>query len=911
MTDFNNSRRDFLKLMTTTAILPSIPVIASTGEKKSMTRTERAENTSDQITAEKNSGDGWYDGPPSPLFNPISIKGNKAFSKLTDSLVSERMISAVGEAPVGPGTAWGVPFDIAETITLLKDKPVLIPVESFTAKWLVFLHTSDRIDQSLNKDGLYDTPFKGVGYLNEHVADYIIVYKDNNEERVPVKQRHQIGMVQQQWGENCLQAVAHHKPAPVRQHHEQTTRNWGSSQTQVDTFDRGEWINWLWAWENPHPQKKIVGFRFEPKNKMAIVLSAITAGRINSNPLCWLSRQKALFLLPEGIDFDATLSDDGLLSQIQLDMGQVISATRRFIYPNNKWAKTYNNMVPDISDSEILIEYAAHPEAIFHLEDGTKLPLSDVKNNTTPDQLRPIKPALQNVRIRVLEKENSKPVPAKLHVHGESGEYLAPVNRHRVPNTAWFEDYSVDFAHRGIHICTYIPGETLIKLPVGKVYLEISKGFEIKPVRKVVSVTPETKEITIEIEKVLPWRDKGWVTADTHVHFLSPNSALLEGSAEGVNIINLLASQWGELMTNVGDFDGETTLGSKESGGDGEYLVRVGTENRQHVLGHISLLGYNGDMILPMTTGGSDESAIGDPIEVLLTEWAKQCKKQDGVVILPHFPNPRVENAAAIVSGNVDGIEITSWSSLYGGIDPYSLTDWYRYLNCGYFVAAVGGTDKMGANTAVGTVRTYAKLNENREFTYNEWKNAVRNGQTFVTYGPLLNFIVDGKTMGDRIEMSPNGGILDVSWSVASVTVPISRVELIVNGEIRESQSVSSEKGEGNWSVKVEKSSWLALLVRGHYKDKPEIIAAHSSPVMVEVKGSKMYSEVDALTILDQIEGSLAYLDTIGTKADDVSYKRMRLLLESTHRKVHNQMHQMGYFHKHSPLSDHQEHHQA
>ncbi len=398
-------------------------------------------------------------------------------------------------------------------------------------------------------------------------------------------------MFQQQCGENCIQAVAHHKPAPVRQHHEQTTGGWGGSQTRTNSADRGAWINWLWAWENLHPQKKIIGFRFEPKNKVAIVLSAITAGRINSNPLRWLSRQKLLFLLPEGTDFDATLSDDGLLSQIQLDLGQVISATPRTIYPNNKWEKTYNNMVPEISDKEILIEYTAHPEATFHLADGSKLPVSGVQKNSIRNQLRPITPALQNVKIRVLEKGNTKPIPVKLHIHGEADEYLVPINRHRIPNNAWFEDYSVDFVHRGSHSCTYIPGETWIKLPVGKVYLEVSKGFEIKPVRKVVSITQETKEITIEIEKVLPWRDKGWVTADTHVHFLSPNSAQLEGSAEGVNIINLLASQWGELMTNVGDFDGKTTFGSKESGCDGEYLVRVGTENRQHVLGHISLLG--------------------------------------------------------------------------------------------------------------------------------------------------------------------------------------------------------------------------------------------------------------------------------------------------------------------------------
>ena len=305
-------------------------------------------------------------------------------------------------------------------------------------------------------------------------------------------------------------------------------------------------------------------------------------------------------------------------------------------------------------------------------------------------------------------------MPVKLHLHGEAGEYLAPVDRHRILNPHWFEDYSVDFAHRPpgearIHESTYISGETTVDLPLGKVYVEVSKGFEIRPVRAVFPITPDTEEITVELEKVLPWREKGWVTGDTHVHFLSPMSALLEGSAEGVNLVNLLASQWGELMTNVGDFDGKTTWGSREAGGDGEYLVRVGTENRQHVLGHISLLGYGGPIIAPMTTGGPDESALGDPIEILLTEWARQCKKQGGLVVLPHFPNPRAEHAASVVHGVIDAVELgTSWGNLYGGIDPYSLSDWYRYLNCGYRLAAVGGTDKMSASMQLGAVRTYA-----------------------------------------------------------------------------------------------------------------------------------------------------------------------------------------------------------
>ena len=60
-----------------------------------------------------------------------------------------------------------------------------------------------------------------------------------------------------------------------------------------------------------------------------------------------------------------------------------------------------------------------------------------------------------------------------------------------------------------------------------------------------IEVGADTEEVVIELDKVLPWRERGWVTADTHVHFLSPGTAMLEGAGEGVNVVNLLASPVG------------------------------------------------------------------------------------------------------------------------------------------------------------------------------------------------------------------------------------------------------------------------------------------------------------------------------------------------------------------------------
>jgi hypothetical protein len=920
------------------------------------------------------------DGPGSSLFTPLSFRGETVrLAELAKRGISEEMAKVVAHAPSGHGVGWGIPLSVGDVV-VIANRPVSVGWRPVTARWLVFMHTSDLRQTEPNADG-FISPMRGQGQLAEHAADYVIVYEDGTEERVPVRRRHEIGAFQRRWGENCFQAVAHRKQRPVRASHEQLRQGWGNTQTRVDPADDGPWVNWLWAWENPHPERPVAGVRFEPISGV-VVVSAVSAGNVSAQPLRWLRRRKACLRLPAGGAFRPNLDENGLLEQIQLDMGQVISATPRLLYPNKEWGETYNNQLPTRSQREVLVEYTAHPDACFHVvaqdeldahliehvreeysleidmqtaeevrgqvaatdEDAVTvqgrnltagqpeeakvgvaevrealnraplsrrqtIPLAQVEGKRSDVPLQLVPPSTHRVVIRVLECGTGKLVAVKLHLHGEWGEYLAPTDRHRIPNPAWFEDYSVDFAHQGIHACTYIPGETIVDLPLGRVYLEVSKGFEIRPLRKAVQVTPDTDEIVVEIDRVLPWRERGWVTADTHVHFLSPMSALLEGAGEGVNVVNLLASQWGELMTNVGDFDGQTTWGSKEAGGDGEYLVRVGTENRQHVLGHISLLGYGGRIIAPMTTGGPSESAIGDPIEILLTEWARQCHKQGGLVVLPHFPNPRAEHAASIVHGDIDALEMTAWGDLYSGIDPYSLSDWYRYLNCGYLVAAVGGTDKMSATTAVGTVRTYARIKSGQAFTYGNWMEAIKRAETFVSYGPLLDFAVDGRPMGSKIQMTANGGTVDVTWQVASVTVPMSRVDLVVNGEIRESVSVAPDRASGHWSVKVEKSSWLALLVRGHYADRPEMIAAHSSPVMVELAGSVFLPAADAVTILEQIEGALAYLDTVGTRADDVAYKRMRMVLVAAHRSLHNRMHQQGYYHDHTPVDDHPEHH--
>lgn len=851
------------------------------------------------------------DGPVSSLFMPLDIAGNIDLDMLTSSHVSPDMVTMVKYAHNGNSVAWGIPFRVDKAL-LIRDEALTIDIPPSQAPWFIFLHTSDTRPDKLNEHG-FISPMRGAGKLGEHAADYVLHYEDGTSTRAAIRRRYEIGSFEFRWGENCAQAVPAMKPRPIRpRSQEAMSITWGRGQKRVVTGrsnpGRRPWTNYLWAFENPYPEKTVTRLGFEPHHGTVLV-SAVSLGHTQSSPLRWQTRQKAVIDLPENILEEYEFNEHDLLDHVQLDLGQVISVMPRLHYPNEIWSETRQNLQPVRSQEEAIVEFTAHSDAQLHISTGENIPISQLANESgSVPGIRPVRPASHRVKLRIIESGSSVPVPAKLHIHGTDGEYLSPLDRHRLPNPAWFEDYSTDLVH-GDHICVYIPGEISVDLPLGEIFLEVTKGFEIAPLRKTIEVTGDTDEITIELDRVLHWRDRGWVTADTHVHFLSPGTAMLEGAAEDVNVINLLASQWGELMTNVGDFDGKSTFGTREAGGDGEHLVRVGTENRQHVLGHISLIGYRGNMISPLCTGGPDESALGDPVAVLLSEWAQQCRDQGGLVVLPHFPDPRLENAAALVLDRVDAVEMCSQDDFYRGIDPYSLSDWYRYLNNGYLVPAVGGTDKMGTTWAVGTIRTYAWLADNTPFTYDAWMEAIRKARTFVSYGPLLEFNVAGQPVGGRVNLSSSGGTVDVTWSVASVTVPMTHVELIVNGEIREIKAVKPDEDSGHWSVPLDRSAWIALLVRAKYEDKPEMIAAHSTPVMVEVDGSEFFAAADALTILEQIEGALAYIDTIGTRAETKRATEMRLLLQGAYRRLHNRMHDMGFDHPHAHTTDHLEHH--
>ena len=187
------------------------------------------------------------------------------------------------------------------------------------------------------------------------------------------------------------------------------------------------------------------------------------------------------------------------------------------------------------------------------------------------------------------------------------------------------------------------------------------------------------------------------------MHFISPQTAWLQGQAEGLNLVNLLASQWGDLYTNVGDLSGGLSGVSRE-----DTLVWVGTENRQHLLGHMSLLGVRGAPVFPMTTGRARRRATSaTPPGRRSPSGRTRPAARTGLVVIPHFPNPYCEVAADIVQGKIDAVEINMQRLL-----PRRSASGTATSTAATASPPSAGTDKMGAWMPVGAIRTYARLSE-------------------------------------------------------------------------------------------------------------------------------------------------------------------------------------------------------
>src|SRR5207244_8048883 len=124
---------------------------------------------------------------------------------------------------------------------------------------------------------------------------------------------------------------------------------------------------------------------------------------------------------------------------------------------------------------------------------------------------------------QVVDGATQKPTPVRLAFRSREGRYIPPYGHRTEINDGWFQDYGADVKLMDTSFA-YVDGAFQVELPVGEVYVEMTKGFEYKAVSRRLKIERRQRELKLEIGRMSDLRSQGWVSADTHVHFLSPTT---------------------------------------------------------------------------------------------------------------------------------------------------------------------------------------------------------------------------------------------------------------------------------------------------------------------------------------------------------------------------------------------------
>jgi hypothetical protein len=823
----------------------------------------------------------------------------------------EKTAWGVARLPGGQQRFWGVPFSVGDAEPegpgLLvvgaagSTAAVRVPLAR-TASYVVLAHVCDARAGTSVAGQTSDYPNPVVTAPGEHLADYVIEYADGGEHRVAVRRRFEVNQVvtRMQSGFMCR---PHQGLTPLPMRGPYPAGSWGRYQTGVSiepvgrphaprddlrsrTHPSPSWS--IYALPNPDPDRPLRALRLEPTGAAAIGIGAVTTFAGAHHPLRHERLESLRVTLPREADRAAAAEGAAI------DLGVI---ARRYEVPGfdpDAWLDAPvkgRGEAPDAPETSLVLDVAGSRDATLRVL-GADVSLGDVLDggaaSSADRQVRVelLTPGRAWLSCTVVDAATGRPTPARVHFRSPDGRYFPPYGHRHEVNDNWFEDYGAD-VKLGDTPYAYVDGAFRAELPVGDVFVEASKGFEYEPLRARVRVEPGQTELVLELQRGTDLRRQGWITADTHVHFISPDTARLEAQAEGLNVINLLAAQWGDLFTNVGDITGARAGASRD-----DCVVWVGTENRQHFLGHISMLGVRGEPVFPMSTSGPTEGYLGDTTVRAMSEWADECRSKGGLVVVPHFPYPHSEIIAEVVRGRVDGVEF--WDFWTPTMDTFAFHELYRLLNCGYRVAVVGGTDKMSAGMPVGNVRTYAYTGDD-ELSFDAWARAVRAGRTYTTSGPLVRFSVEGSQPGDELTLPAGGGTLHVEAEVTSLTGPVNRLEVVLNGTVvaQEESKQGARSLTLSAPVRVEGSGWLAARCVSEsraWSVWPQHIAAHTSAVYVKAAGSELFDNPTAEYLVTTMEGGIAWLDTLATRDTPERQAAIRRVFEEAIEQVRAKM---------------------
>jgi TolB protein len=462
------------------------------------------------------------------------------------------------------------------------------------------------------------------------------------------------------------------------------------------------------------------------------------------------------------------------------------------------------------------------------------------------------------IQLRVVDVSGND-LPARVSVTDEKGRFLAP-------DSAWIHaDDGFDRSERPFEAHYFHLNEMAnLVVPAGKLKIDAAKGFEYKPVVQTVEVRPgDSKRVEI---KLMPLgnglRDaKNWISADLHVHmnyggaYQDTSDRLSEqAKAEGLRVVSNLIVNKEQRFPDIASV-GE----NQETFAPGSVAIVSGQEFHTSYWGHRGLVGLRGSLLLPGYAGYPNTAA--GSLYPMNADVYDMAHLQGALVGAVHpfdaepnpFANPpgRItdELPVDVALGKLDYMEIVGFSD-----HRSTAAVWYRLLNLGFRLPAGGGTDATADYAApirghVGMDRVYVWVPELPPTT-SSWKEGLKQGRTFATNGPLIEFTLGGKRVGDELKFDGAQTAVPFTAKLRSI-VPVDHFEVVCNGRVVETLKLAGvrDSADVTGTLPLNESGWCLLRASSDNAEYPVLdnyVYATTSPVYVTIGGNAPRSPEDA-----------------------------------------------------------------
>jgi hypothetical protein len=394
----------------------------------------------------------------------------------------------------------------------------------------------------------------------------------------------------------------------------------------------------------------------------------------------------------------------------------------------------------------------------------------------------------------------------------------------------------------------YTDGQFEVRVPPGKVTLEIMKGYEYQPSFIQLDIPEkDTVDLKIHLEKSIDMASMGWYSGDIHIHMdrtgTNDDTLLTITSAKNIKYAYLLSmnTKGYDKGSKYESWLQKKGLGERSITRKGPYFIVSGQEYRTNILGHVLIL---------MSDDYVDGIGINDDITLWpsLSLIADQAHEKNGFIGLSHGGYHLQEADGLLLDDKMDFLELLQ----FGGYRSLGLDGWYDFLNIGFRLPMVGACD-FPYTRELGSEITYVWSDSIP--TCRSFMQGIAEGKSFATTGPMLFLEVEAKKPGEIFHFPANTDtMLRVRINVQSPVYPVRNAELIVDGQVVRKQQFDELKNSWQFHhrLRITKSCWIAA--RTYAEAGTE---AHTNPVYVYVDNQLPFNRDCARHIIARLEGSI------------------------------------------------------